>query len=365
MRLLIVSGARMVHTRRWAQALAARGHEVYILSESLDPVPGTRLIWFKTPRWGFHYPQRWFGRYRAYVRDVVRYVRPDLVHIHYLSPYYFHPKDLLGAPLVISVWGNDVVVEDEGGEDDAVRLLEAADRITATTHFLAGACSRYAGIPEDGIVVIPFGVEVERFEEARRRRPPGTGVLRIGFVKHLLPKYGPEYLLRAVPRMTERFPTVKVVMVGGGYLEDDLRKLSVDLGIADRVEWVGRVPYERIPDIQAGLDVFVMPSVCRESFGVSAIEAQAAGVPVVASDFPGVREAVQDGVGGILVQPRDSGAIAEAVSRLLADPELRRSMGAAGNRYVRERFVWDDNVTAMEALYRRVLADGGRRGENP
>ena len=362
MRLLIVGNSFSAHTQRWARAMASRGHEVTVLSqESDDPIPGVRVVPFKVPRWSLRFPQRWFGRYRAFMRSVVKQSEADLVHVHFLSPYYFGKKDLCGRPLVISVWGSDVIRDGRPEESDEartrkVRLLREADKVTATTGFLAEHCSQYAGKPLNEIEVIPFGIDTAAFGGARREtEATGKDTLRIGFVKHLKRRYGPDILLRSFPDVLRRFPNVELVMVGGGEMQSELEQLSDRLGVAEHVRWKGYVPNGEVPTLCGGFDVFVMPTVISESFGVAAIEAQAAGVPVVASDFPGIREAVQDGVGGILVPPEDPSAIAEAVCRLLGDADLRRRMGKAGQDYVKERFEFSDNVDAMERVYRNVL----------
>jgi len=381
MRILMLTHAGAVHAQRWARALIARGHGVTIWSRGAevmhpDGAAGLEVIPFSVPDRSLTNPWGWNRRYISYVQSVMRLARADVLHIHYLKDYYFTRKDLQGRSLVVSVWGSDVTdtgEEEPVGHEAKVALLEEADQLTATTHFLADECRRYAGRPLGEIEVIPFGVETERFAAARENadrgkvaedkaveKPPGA--LRIGFIKHLREKYGPEFLIQAVPALAARFPSLEVVMAGDGPMRGDLMRMAADLGVADRITWLGYIPYDQVPAVHASLDVFVMPSVyASESFGVAAVEAQAAGVPVVASDFPGIREAVADGVGGVLVPPRNAAAIATAVGDLLADADRRRAMGAAGRTYVRERYEWSRNVDAMEDVYRRVLATAAGR----
>jgi glycosyltransferase involved in cell wall biosynthesis len=136
-----------------------------------------------------------------------------------------------------------------------------------------------------------------------------------------------------------------------------LERLATRLRL--NVEFAGEVPHERVPDILARLDVFVMPST-YEGFGVAALEAQATEVPVVASGVYGIPDVVEDGVTGILVPPRDVHAIAGALISLVRDEERRRSMGRAGRRFVAERYSWEENAAQMETLYRDVLTRLGR-----
>lgn len=372
MRLLMLTEARTVHAQRWARAMTRRGWRVAMLSVSTTPIPGVEVIPLTTPPLGWSYPRRWWGRYAQYVRSTIRRFAPDVVHIHYLSEYPLERGAGFGRapspwsrrnwpPLVISTWGADVIQDQWVPHDtdrqrqSKIRLLRTADAVTATTRFLADRTAEYGGISPEGITVIPFGVDLARYDQPRPDVPGRDPV--IGFVKHLEPKYGPEILVRAMSQVVERFPTVRLVMIGGGFLEQPLRALARDLDLERHIDWRGVIDNADVPAALAAMDLYVMPSLSvSETFGVTAVEAQAAGVPVVFSDLPGVREAVTDGVGGLAVRPGDVGATAEAICRLLADEALRRRLGCGGRRMVRRLFEFDDQVTQMEQVYQRVTA---------
>jgi len=370
MRLLMLAEARTVHARRWATALLRRGWQVAMLSVSTAEIPGVQIIPLGTPAFGPRYPRRWWGRYAQYVRSVIRRLSPDLVHIHFLTDYPVAgfpghgPGGSLwggdaGPPVVISTWGADVVQDEwvpgdtPGQRARKIQLLQAADAVTATTSFLADCTAEYGGIGREAITVIPFGVDVSRYTAGTPRF--GREDLTVGFIKHLEPKYGFEYLLRALPGVFTRFPGARLVVVGAGSRQEQMRRLAGELGVAARVDWRGAVEHPQVPAALAEMDVYAMPSVSlSETFGVSAVEAQAAGVPVVFTDLPGVREAVTDGVGGLAVPPQDPAALEQAICRLLADESLRRRLGDQGRRVVFERFDFERNVDQMEAVYRQV-----------
>ncbi|MCH7813459.1 MAG: glycosyltransferase family 4 protein [Planctomycetes bacterium] len=372
MRLMMLTEARTVHAQRWARALTRRDWQVAMLSVSTTPIPGVEVIPLTTPPLGWSYPRRWWGRYAQYVRSTIRRFAPDVVHMHYLSDYPlergvgFGRAPSLGSrrswpPLVISTWGADVVQDQWVPQDtdrqrqSKIRLLRTADAVTATTRFLADRTAEYGGISSEGITVIPFGVDLDRYDQPRPAVPGREPV--VGFVKHLEPKYGPEVLIRAMSQVVERFPTVRLVMIGAGALEQPLRGLAQALDLDGHIDWRGAIDNAEVPAALAAMDLYVMPSLSvSETFGVTAVEAQAAGVPVVFSDLPGVREAVTDGVGGLAVPPGDVGALAGAICRLLADEELRRRLGCGGRQMVRRLFEFDDQVTQMEQVYQRVTA---------
>jgi len=145
-------------------------------------------------------------------------------------------------------------------------------------------------------------------------------------------------------------------MAGQGDEADALRAQAVELGVADRIEFPGRLPHERVVELLQSLDLAVTPSTCQESFGVAAIEASACELPVVATRVGGVSEAVLDGETGLLVPPGDPGALADACLELLADPERRQRMGQAGRRFVQSAYPWAAHAATMGVIYEQLLA---------
>ena len=353
---------------RWSRILASRGHDISVITNERveGSWPHGKLIECLSRRYRLHILKLAHELLRAVrIRMILHSVKPDVVHIHSFD--YIHPL-MIGLVsslskgfrnLVVSTWGTDVI-----GRDDASRsrrgefakrvLLRQAKRITATTRFLAKETAQLSP-PNRAIQVIPFGIDCEMF--CRRSHRPPKGRITLGFIKHLKPKYGPDYLLKAMAIVANRFDSVSLVMVGGGEMDSYLRRLASELKIERNVRFVGYVPYCEVPEILAGLDIFVMPSI-SEAFGVAAIEAQAMRVPVVASNIGGVPEAVVDGVTGILVEPKDVAGMADAISKLIKDDELRRKYGENGRRFVLENYDINRNVLVLERLYTSMTTEG-------
>jgi phosphatidylinositol alpha-1,6-mannosyltransferase len=168
---------------------------------------------------------------------------------------------------------------------------------------------------------------------------------------------GHDLVIRALTALEEQ--SVRYVIAGTGPEEGRLRRLVEALGVRDRVLFTGHVPDEDLPGLYAACDVFVMPSRALgardgiEGFGTVFLEAGACAKPVIGGWSGGVSEAVEDGVTGLLVDPHDPEALAEALRRLLRDPELRRRMGEAGRtRAERMEAAWAEAVRRVwsEAL---------------
>lgn len=371
MKLLMIAESRLVHTQRWAGALARRDWEVSLLSISQRPIPEVKLIELQIPPLKWMHPRRWSSRYGDFFRSTIDRVEADLVHVHYLHAY--EPQGLLPqlgpsaprdhrrqAPLVISTWGADVILDETVPSEtkrqrrNKVILLRQADAVTATTHYLARQTAVYAAISPQDITVIPFGVDLDRY--VMPGDWPKQDYPVVGFIKHLMPKYGAEVFIRAMPAVLQRFPRTQFVIIGEGNQEEALKQLADSLGLDRSIQWLGVVDNADVPAHLWGMDVMVMPSISTsETFGVVAVEAQAAAVPVVFSDLPGVREAITDGQGGLAVRPGHVGDLTQAICRLLGDDTLRQRLGKLGQQDVRRTFSFDDNVDCMERVYRDVL----------
>jgi glycosyltransferase involved in cell wall biosynthesis len=246
----------------------------------------------------------------------------------------------------------------------------AVDAVAAISVPVARALEA-AGVSPDRVVIIPSGVDCERF------RPPGADERRIarerfgiasdefavGTVGALEERKGHRYLLEALAALGAEpgSPRVVCLIAGKGSLAGELSKIAERRAISGRVRMLGQV--EDSSHLLAALDVFVFPSL-KEGLGVAMLEAMASGLAVVASASGGVTDVIEDGVSGLLVPPADSHAIAKAISRL-RDEQERRRLGAAA----RERVCAQFSIAAMArrtvALYRACLArQGPNEGRN-
>lgn len=367
LRLLIVADSSTTHTHRWAHAFRDRGAEVTVLSHVNDPVEGVRVVKFPgETQWYHKVPKARVLLDYGPFKKLIRQIDPQLVHFHFVSEggraFYW---DHVDVPMVASSWGQDVIFDNgphPGAERSLRKIFSRCRLVTATTHQLAEATAKYTSQGKP-IYVIPFGVDLSRFplkshDAARAGKP-----IKLGFVKHLLPKYGPDVMVEAFALIHRQRPDTRLVLAGRGTMKEQLEKRVAELGLSGAVEIVGRVPHEHVPALVRSFDLMVMPSVYEsETFGVAAIEASASGVPVVASRVGGVPEAVIDGKTGLLVPPRDVKALAEACVRMIDDEAMRREMGTAGRRFVERHYVWSQNCGLMEEVYRAALEGNDPEG---
>ena len=277
---------------------------------------------------------------------------------------------LRAAPYVVVLHGAEVTVPGRlpGSKTLLRRVLDGAAGVLAAGHYPADEAARAAGWPLPGLVVPP-GVDVERFRPAaddpaataltrKRLGLPETAPLVLG-VSRLVPRKGFDVLIDAIARLSRhRFPEgpVHLAIAGSGRDRERLARRAARAGLGDRFHLLGRVPDEDLAAVYACADVFAM--CCRErwagleaeGFGIVFLEAAASGVPAVAGRSGGAWEAVEDGATGFVVDPLDAGAVAQALERLLADPVLRRQMGAAARRRAESAFDYDGLATRLAPL---------------
>ncbi|HWO73313.1 MAG TPA: glycosyltransferase [Dehalococcoidia bacterium] len=351
MRVVYLADAPYPHTRRWVEHFRNAGAECEVISFRPFDIEGVKV----------HYVDGaeplGKARYLIHARRVKQLIhdlRPDILHALHLTSYGFLGALSTFRPFLLSVWGTDIL--------EAPRLtpfhrwltryaLSRADRITATGLHLATETTRYTPAGRS-VTVVPYGVDLQQFKP--RRRPASERVI-IGTASRLSPEKGIRYLVEAFAILRQRFgDRVELRIAGDGPERPKLEAQIQRLGLEGRVEMRGWIEHQALPEFLAGLDVFVLPSTW-EGFGVAAAEASAVELPVVASNVFGIPDVVRDGLTGLLVAPKDAGAIARAVGRLVEDAELRRSLGKAGREYVARHYDWRENARQMAAIYASLL----------
>lgn len=248
-------------------------------------------------------------------------------------------------------------------------VLRRAARCLANSAYTADLFRR-ARVPPERIGVIGGGVRPEQFPAD----PAAAAELRAELgvddrpllltVARLVERKGHETVLRALPAVREAVSDVAWAVVGEGPMRERLEALTDELDLRAAVRFTGRLAAERLAACYAAADLFVMPSHAvpgelAEGLGLAYLEAAAAGVPSVGSDFGGIPDAIADGETGLLVPPRDSAALAEALVRLLTDSALRDRMGAAARERVEREFTWRRVAERFLAELEHV-APGGR-----
>jgi len=267
----------------------------------------------------------------------------------------------LGAPYLVYVNGGDLLRERRKAGRSAVKRMSArsilgnASGIVATSKWVAQLASEVMneiGVEKPPrVAALDLGTDPVHFNPSRdtgalrRRWGVGDGPL-ILTVARLVPHKGQDMGIRALATLSRDFPNLRYIMVGEGHDELRLRSIARELGVTDKVGFVGAMRDDELPEAYATSTIYLGASrvdkeINVEGFGISFLEAGASGIPSVAGDSGGVRSAVRDSETGIVVHPTDADAITEAIRSLLLNPGRRKQMGLAARHAVETHYNWD------------------------
>jgi N-acetyl-alpha-D-glucosaminyl L-malate synthase BshA len=355
-----------------ARGLAGRGHRVHVIasappSRTLPLSDDLQFHTVKIPDYPVFEHPPYEHALAATLVEVANAEQLDLLHVHYAVPHATSAliaRQVLGtaAPrVVVTLHGTDVTRVDAPGARAVTRFgVAAADHVTVPSAYLKDAAQRTFGLDAvPAIEVIPNFVDTVRFApppERERARlaalfdAPGDGPV-LFHVSNFRPVKRTVDLIDVLVEVRRHVPA-RLVVVGDGPERGATAAHARACGLTDSVRFLGR-RLDFAEDL-AHADAFLLPSE-SESFGVAALEALSAGVPVFGYRVGGLPEVVVDGTGG-LVEPCDTAALGRAVVDAVTDPVRRTALGRAARDHVLARFGRDDVLDRFEACFRRVLA---------
>ena len=304
-------------------------------------------------------------QYFAFKRELSQF-RPHIVHAHSIIPQGWIAAKAMrkksdGLQLIISSHGNDVFGLQGRFENLKTYACERSASIVvnsqATKKAVLSLCS---SANTDYIPASPNESEETLTVETRRLLEEKQDKQFIFFAGRLIPEKGIDFLLDLFPRILERHPSVKLFICGSGPLESLVRDRIAAFHSKDAAKYLGWIPSERIVPYFSTADLVVVPSQVqatgwKEAQGLVAVEAMAAGVPVVASRLGGLAESIADGESGFLVEPGNANEWVNTISHVLeASSEQRRRWGDAGKQRYQERFSREATLEKTLALYHRL-----------
>lgn len=241
----------------------------------------------------------------------------------------------------------------------------AVDRYIAVSQGVAEGCQRELHLRPEQVVVVPNGVDTSHFYPSPEKRLRTRQWLGLSADQPVLIYVGRLELEKgvhlAVQALQEQPDEAVLLIAGAGHYRATLNDLAAQLGLAERVRFLGFVGHEELPDLLNAADIFVMPTLCQEGLPLSVVEAMACGLPVVATAAGGIPTAVEDNVNGVLFPLGDVVALSERLRRLIEAPQLRRQLGAAARARAEARFGQAQMAAAYEAVFAAVLTEDEKR----
>ena len=356
-----------------ARCLADGGHHTHVISSDTpfrlrDSKSNVSFHRVETPGYPLFREPQYLLALANRIVEVARAHRLDVIHAHYAIPHAaaaYLARQILASGLddrrkvprtITTLHGTDVTIlgSDPSYRETVAFCIDQSDAVTAVSASLRDETKREMPVKSD-IVVIPNFLDC-----AFHRRAPDAALRQrfcapdeklVIHISNLRPVKQVDAVVRIFGRIRERV-AAKLLIVGEGPELDKAKQLIDDLRITAQVELIGEA--QDVIGLLSVSDLFLLPSL-QESFGLSALEAMACGVPVVASDVGGLPEVVVDGATGFLHPPREVERMAESAIRILLDPALHTRLASEGRRLAMDRFSADRIVPQYAALYERTL----------
>ncbi|MDO8881022.1 MAG: glycosyltransferase [Coriobacteriia bacterium] len=344
MRIALVCPGDSSHTLPWVEELALRGHDVFVYA--YPPV----TVDFSPAHVSTVEGSGPIGRAR-WLRRQVRADAPDVVSQHYVATDAW-ALSRMDKPLVLSVWGSDVLRDLTRPLKRAVVAwaLRSATLVVSPARHMTEVLGGL-GVRPERVVTLQYGVDTNEFSPASA--PASDAPVRVICTRSLKPVYGHEDILRALPLVSEDLVS-RVVFTGRGSQAMELKELAEGLALGARVSFMGGV--DSMPDALRSAAVYCSMS-RSDGASLSLLEAMSCGLPVVVSDIPANREWIDEGRTGVLVPCGAPDVLAARLSEVAGDQALRARLGDAARETVLERGDRAKNVPAIIDAVEQVAVD--------
>lgn len=289
------------------------------------------------------------------LRKLIRQIQPDLIHTHlFQARFYTTIAYLFSNPTILITHKHNNVNPQKHNVFIFLEMLSILfnTKVIAISQSVKKSLTKFELVPSKKIFVLLNGIDYQKFNKnAVPKHYSNDKPIIIGTVCRLEPQKGLSYLLLAMKIILAKFPETRLEIVGDGSLLGELQDLSKKLSISKSVFFFGK--FAEVIPFYNRMDIFVLPSI-NEGFGIVLLEAMASGVPVVATNVDGIKEVVIDGESGILIPPRSPEAIANAIVKIIENPQLAGDLVEAG--FKRSKlFDIQAHVMKIDELYINLL----------
>ncbi len=371
MRILLASewlspdtGGVARHVDDLANLLLEKGYKVGVITRKKKERSKRKYMIFEISRLNY---LRLLSNVRGKGRvfEKIRDFQPDIVHAHHAftpTPLFtLRAAKTFNLPAILTnhsayFYDYEYLLKTIGYIGFPFRtFIEKADIIVSVSKISKNFIKHFT---TKDVIVIPNGVNVTRFSpRVNGLRDQIDSDLVILYVSRIVRRKGPHLLVEALRYVRKRIPSVKLLIVGEGSFEEYLRRRVYDLDLRKNVEFLGRVPDEELPKIYNSADIFVLPSVYGESFGIVILEAMSSGLPVIVSNVGGLREIVKNNVDGIILDRNNPIEIYEKIMFLYHNKEFRNMLSYNARKKVLKLYDWRIILEKIENIYKRLIEE--------
>lgn len=359
MRICYLGSANNIHTQRWAKYFAEKGYDAHLISyefENIDNVKVYALSEAKNSYLSF------ILRYFA-VKKLIKKIKPDLVHAHYVGGYGWFGALTGFHPFVASAWGTDVLVEPKISRISRLLTrfaLKKADLITCDGENSKDAMINL-DINQKKIKIIFHGVDTRKFDSKQNDKECiknlfGEEKLPVVIsARGLVPKNDMETLIKAIPLILKKVPDAKFIIGGEGPEKGYLKKLAESLGILNSIRFMGWIPHDELPKYLASSDVYVSTSLWDGGISIATLDAMACELALVITDVADNKKWIKDGENGFVIPAKNPEVLAEKIIYLLENKDIRKKFGEINRDIVEKKQNYVREMEKMEKLYKELI----------
>ena len=326
MKLCFIADATAVHTKRWVEYFSSTGHEVHLITyePSSEPISGVQL----------HIVNSMFSNlYLAFpfrhlkIMRIVKKIKPDIVHAHFITKFGFHGALLGFHPLVMSAWGSDVLVIPYWSKllfYFTKFSLKKADLIYAASKDIMDKIIDHFEISSEKVKINTHGVDVGLFRPMPDKWAPNAIVVFSN--RNFYPVYNIKTLIDAIPLTISKNSNIKFWIMGKGPEEKELKQHAIDIGVNQYIDFIDWIDFKDMPKYLNSCDIYVSTAT-SDGTPVSMLEAMSCGKPCIITDVGGVSEWIKDDVMGFLVKSGQPEELANKIIELAGNSEKRTILG--------------------------------------
>ncbi len=359
LRLAFLSIGRHIHTERWIRWFSERGHECHLLTVQPGPVEGvtvhdiTSSVGPKPLRYALSLIK---------VRRLLKQLKPDLLNTHFLTGYGYWGRFSGFRPNVLTVWGDDVYVTpfENAVKNRLARMaLTDCDAVTGDSSDILTVAAGLGADPSRCFRIL-WGVDFEIFkpgrdmEWRRKLRFEDDDLLYFSPRSYTRPYYNIDTVIKAAALVMKEEPRARFLFSGYEGDPEPFRRRAAEAGIEDVMTMLGRLPHREFATALKSCDVFIsVPSV--DATAVSLLEAMSCASGIIISSLPSSMEWIKDGHSGLVVTPRDSRGLADAMLRFAGDPGFLASAGQAAMVTAHQVAGFETNMEYVGAIFEHLV----------
>jgi glycosyltransferase involved in cell wall biosynthesis len=373
MKIVYIIDAHVIHTQRFAEFFADRGHKVYIITYFImgdfDSQPNIQIHKIRVPKIIQLLPYKYSYANIMRVRKLIHKINPDIVHGHYISSSGLYTILSGNYPKVLSAWGSDIFVDCKRSRiiKFVVELaLRYADIITSTSKTMKTELMNMFGIDSNKIHAFSWGIDLGLFHRDYTEEVKGLKEnLKISenspvilSSRHMKPVYRIHHLIDTIPEVIKYYPECVFILLKGWGItnyEDEIKLKANKLGIIDNIRFVSKqlTPEEMVVYLNASHIMVSIPS--SDQFSACLLEGMACGVIPIVSNLEVYKERLVDKENAFFVNPENPKEIAERIIYCIEHPELKEKFFEINRKIIEEKDDWNKNAKKMEELYEKLL----------